>query len=75
MIMTTVGGNSDQLSEFPDCVACDEHTPEALSQAILTAIAFHKSSDNWGERNRMKYETDFTARSFAKRWDDAVDTL
>lgn len=75
MVMTTVGGNLDQLSEFPDCIACNELTLEALCEAVLAAINVKKSNSNWGAANSEKYRSDFTERSFAKRWDDAVSGI
>lgn len=75
MVMTNVGGNADQLIEFPDCVACEKINSESLSNAILTAINFYNENTNWGGRNKIKYDSDFTSRSLAKRWDDAFSLI
>ncbi|MFL0681957.1 MAG: glycosyltransferase family 4 protein [Algoriphagus aquaeductus] len=73
LVMTSVGGNIDQLKEFPDSVFCNKLCSVALQQAINEAILKFKTSDNWGLENFKKYELGFTAKSFARRWDCALE--
>lgn len=75
LVMTDVGGNKDQIKDFPDSVSCSVPSPAALAEAIEKAMTLKKANADWGINNRKSYLQEFTREAFAKRWDDAISFL
>lgn len=75
LVMTSVGGNTDQLADLPDSVACNTLDPADLAEALLVAINILKKNKDWGIRNYDAYKALFTTQKFAKRWDEAISKL
>jgi glycosyltransferase involved in cell wall biosynthesis len=75
LVMTSVGGNVDQMHELPDTLSCDSLTPEALAESINAAIEKLKLDPAWGEGNLLAFNSTFTVKKFAERWDVAVEDM
>ena len=75
LVMTAVGGSKDQLDDLPDSIACPEPDAEQLAACIQVAVKRLYNDFSWGRKNRQAYEKLFTTEEFAKRWDDAMETI
>jgi glycosyltransferase involved in cell wall biosynthesis len=75
LVMTKVGGNVDQMHDLPDSLSCDSATPEQLAESIKAAITKLKLDPTWGSKNRLAFESTFTVKKFAERWDAAVENM
>ena len=75
LVMTAVGGNVDQMQDLPDCLSCDDATPEQLAASIRAAVIKLKADPTWGYRNLLNFESTFTVKKFAQRWDDAIEDM
>ena len=72
LVLTRVGGNIDQLERLPDSVGGE---PEAVADAVRTAIALKYATASWGQRNTDAYLCEFTHVHLARRWVSLIDEV
>lgn len=72
LVLTRVGGNVDQLERLPDSVGGE---PEAVADAVRTAIVLKHATASWGQRNTDAYRRDFTHVHLARRWASLIDEV
>ncbi len=65
LVMTTVGGNRDQLKALPDSVGC---APQDLAEGIAQAVHLARTDITWGTANRRVFLERFTDSAMAARW-------
>jgi hypothetical protein len=75
LVMTAVGGSTDQLADLPDSISCATADVLSLSAAMAKALDVFAFDRGWGTKNKISFEREFTAAAFAKRWDLAIAEL
>lgn len=68
MIFSHVGGNIDQLAEFPDSLTFTSENTNDLCEKIKLALIELEKNKSWGKNNQTVYYEDFTEKEMMKRW-------